>query len=427
MNFGKKASVESLSLEKSLPNKLYGENSNDTHHQLLTDIYKIFNDSLLSLDKDFTCFIEKKAMDAFVTFANEVYNTTHNEATGIIVGHYLHHPTNPEKKIIVATNFLQATGSASSVTCEFSYEDSIRHSKYCDIHHTLPVIWIHSHPGFGVFYSSTDSSTLRNYFACHHQVGVVVDNVQDKYMGFKIYNGVQCIEDIYMFNIEECLKQKELICSRITKDVKSESEILKKKSPISFKHLTETTPSPTTNKGNSFISFQMLQKLSSQLTTIEKDNSVNKLKKCVEELSSFIKELKSSSETNNASGVKYTAEDIRTELSYQINDAIKNINSIFESLKTEFSIFNSLGDEIEELRKDITALKNHMTKNADMNDEKSINILSNIDRDFSRTKFYGCKQFFVSFRNRFNIRELLWVLIIIAFVIKLIFFNHICE
>ena len=171
----------------------------------------------------------------------------------------------------------------------------------------------------------------------------------------------------------------------------------------------------------------MLQKLSSQLTTIEKDNSVNKLKKCVEELSAFIKELKSTTETNNAAGVKYMVEDIRAELPYQINDAIKNINSIFESLKTEFSIFNSLGDEIEELRKDITALKNDMTKNADINNEKPINILANIDRDFPRTRSYGYKQFVMSYRNGFNIRELLWILIIIAFVIKLIFFNHICE
>lgn len=424
MNFGKKASVESLSLEKSLPDMLYGENSKDSHHQLLTDIYNIFNDSILSLDRDFTCFIEKKAMDAFITFANEVYNTTHNEATGIIVGYYLHSPTNPEKKIIVATNFLQATGSASSVTCEFSYEDSIRHSKYCDVHHTLPIVWIHSHPGFGVFYSSTDSSTLLNYFACHHQVGVVVDNLQDKYMGFKIYNGVQCNEDIYEFNIENCLKEKKLIYSRLSEEVKTDSDISKKKSPISFKHLTETTHTPTTNKGNSSISFQLLQKLSSQLTIIEKDNSVERLKKCIEELSAFIKELKYTAATENNSGEKYTTEDIKAELSLQINDAIKNINTIFESLKTEFATFNSLEDRIEELRKDVIALKNEMAKN----NEKPADMLANIEQEFPLIKSgRKNKKFLETYRNEFNIRELIWVLIVIAFIIKLIFFNHICE
>lgn len=155
----------------------------------------------------------------------------------------------------------------------------------------------------------------------------------------------------------------------------------------------------------------MLQKLSSQLTAIEKDNSVNKLKKCIEDLSAFIKEMKSITETNNVAGIKYTAEDIREELSCQINDVIKNTSSIFESLKTEFAIFNSLGEEIQELRKDVTALKNDVTKNAEIKDGKSINILANIDKDF-----------IASYRNRFNIRELLWIIIIIAFVIKFIFF-----
>ena len=227
MNFGKKSVIESYAIENSLADKIYGEGSSDPHHKLLSDICHILNDGLKEIEQDFICLVEQKAIDAFVKFANEVYSSTHNEATGIIVGYYLHHPESPSKKIIVATNFLQATGSASSVTCEFSYEDSIRHSKYCDTHFMLPVVWIHSHPGFGVFYSSTDCLTLRNYFACNHQVGIVVDNLQNKYMGFKIYDGNQCVENLYSFNIENSIKQHRLVFSKLNEP--SQETILSKK------------------------------------------------------------------------------------------------------------------------------------------------------------------------------------------------------
>ena len=200
MNFGKKTTIESKEISKTLADSIYGEGNKDPHRKLLYDVCSIFEQDH-GFEREFTCLIEQRAMDAFVSFANEVYKKSRNEATGVIVGYYLHDPDFPNKKVIVGTNFLQATGSASSVTCEFSYEDSIRHSAYCDEHHLLPVIWIHSHPGFGVFYSATDSSTLKHYFACNHQVGVVVDNLHNKYMGFKMYDGVQQVEDIYSFSI----------------------------------------------------------------------------------------------------------------------------------------------------------------------------------------------------------------------------------
>ena len=241
MNFGKKSCIESFPIDNDLANKLYGEDSTDPHHRLLSDICNILKGNTSELNPGFNCLVEQKAIDAFVSYANEVYESTHNEATGLIVGYYLHFPEEPDKKIIVGTNFLQATGSASSVTCEFSYEDSIRHSKYCDDHLMLPVIWIHSHPGFGVFYSSTDSSTLRNYFACNHQVGIVVDNLQGKYMGFKIYDGNQCVENIYSFNIDSCKATRKLVLTKLSEQT-SEKVTIKKKTPISFKHLTDTSP-----------------------------------------------------------------------------------------------------------------------------------------------------------------------------------------
>ena len=212
MKFGQKSQISSLPVDENLVPSLYDEGEYGGHKTTLNNIVKVFEPNLSKIEGNFTCFVEKLAMAAFERFANEVYGNTKNEATGIIVGYYLHDKDNPEKKIIVATNFLQATGTASSVTCEFSYDDSIRHSHYCDVNKVYPVIWIHSHPGFGVFYSSTDSSTLKNYFSCNHQMGIVVDNLQKKYLGFKIYEGEQFQQDFYVFDLQKSLDEGTLIC-----------------------------------------------------------------------------------------------------------------------------------------------------------------------------------------------------------------------
>ncbi|MEZ2345824.1 Mov34/MPN/PAD-1 family protein [Terriglobus sp. RCC_193] len=44
------------------------------------------------------------------------------------------------------------------------------------MHDDLPMVgWYHSHPGFGVFFSYTDSASQRAYFREPWQVGVVID------------------------------------------------------------------------------------------------------------------------------------------------------------------------------------------------------------------------------------------------------------
>ena len=100
MNFGKKSVIESYAIENSLEDKIYGEGSSDPHHKLLSDLCHILNDGLKEREQEFICLVEQKAIDAFVKFANEVYSSTHNEATGINVGYYLHHPESTSKKII---------------------------------------------------------------------------------------------------------------------------------------------------------------------------------------------------------------------------------------------------------------------------------------------------------------------------------------
>ena len=163
----------------------------DEATMLSPEVKKMLHQYVEDKEENFSCLIPQDVMNEFLAFANDVYRKHHNEATGMLVGYYLHDEAYPDKKIAVAVTFLPAFGESTRVTCEFSYEDSVRHSEYCKANGLLPIIWIHSHPGFGVFYSHTDSTTLKAFFAKKHQCGVVVDNLNNAYKGFKIIDGQQ--------------------------------------------------------------------------------------------------------------------------------------------------------------------------------------------------------------------------------------------
>jgi proteasome lid subunit RPN8/RPN11 len=212
MEFGVKKTIEPNEISNELVGKIYqsknlqiGEKNNDFFTlEKLCDIFA--NRATLhteTTNKNFTCYIEKKAFDAFVRFANETYQNRHHEATGLIVGYYLHDKDNPNSKFIVGTNFLPAMGNTTGVTCEFSYQDSIEQSNYCNAHKLLPLVWIHSHPGFGAFYSGTDDFTLKSYFYANHQIGVVFDNIKGEGLGYKMYGDKRQEEDIFVFNLDK--------------------------------------------------------------------------------------------------------------------------------------------------------------------------------------------------------------------------------
>ena len=418
MKFGKKTQIGSLAIDENLAPSLYDEGEFGGHKATLNNIVKVFEPYISKVDGNFTCFVEKLAMDAFERFANEVYGNTKNEATGIIVGYFLHDKDNPEKKIIVATNFLQATGTASSVTCEFSYEDSIRHSHYCDANKVYPVIWIHSHPGFGVFYSSTDSSTLKNYFNCNHQMGIVVDNLQKKYLGFKIYEGEQFQQDFYVFDLQKGLDEGTLICKRYNDS--NEDDNTKKKRTISFKDLSKVSPQ-SNSRHNSSISFQLLQKLSNQLNALEKENSVERLRTSIEELSVFLKELKNISGMPFKTSGQYSSDDIKEEITIQIKDVIQKIEANIASLRTEFHSFNSLKDDIQSLKREVTELKNSMSCSMSNNGMESRldeieAMLGEIAHNINYDTFDNYK-FVKSFKSPLNLRDLAFCLIILGTIV----------
>lgn len=227
MKIGKKETIKSQPLS-SLVNNAYARST----FRNVDLVVSLVRDYLSKSDEDFACFIERSALGEFVDYANLVYRKTHNEATGLIVGYYLHDDNRPEKKIILGIKFLEAKGDASGVTCSFSYKDIDFHQEFCESHELLQSIWIHSHPSFGVFYSSVDSDTLRTNFYAPHQMGIVVDIIQNKYLGFKIVNGQQFEMPFYVFNGDECLAQKAFVVKRY---MDSKNEIIRES--ISYKNL----------------------------------------------------------------------------------------------------------------------------------------------------------------------------------------------
>lgn len=374
MNFGNKIGVSSIPLTLDSIENLYPESEQHNSQNEATFLYKkeaenivsLFKDEIGQSDKTFRCFITKKAMDAFVAFANEIHQKNRNEATGIIVGYYFHDENQPDKKIIVGTNFLQATGSASSVTCEFSFQDSIRHSQHCDKFKVLPIIWIHSHPGFGVFYSQTDRSTLKGYFPCAHQMGVVVDNIQNQYLGFKIYNGKQQVEDIYIFDMDMCMKEKKLSYQNVSyRHYEQSQNSPEKKKAVSFKDLSDT-PKVTEQKFQ--FHYNKLNELSTQLSNIEKSDSFNLFIKSVSDLGKLVQSLKSLSSKQNYSFSNFSAKDMEKEIVSQIKDVIYLIEEYYREIKKEINAIAKIENEIENLKRYLIETKQTIEKIDNSND-----------------------------------------------------------
>lgn len=292
MNFGEKLTVKSHALEPGLLDKLYPKEEaekNQRDRDKLEQILYLFGPYVEQIDDNFTCFITKDSMQNFIDYANDVFDKKRHEASGLIVGYYLHNPKDPNKKIVVATDFLPASGDSTSVTCEFSYEDSIRHANYCEEHHVLPVVWIHSHPGFGVFYSGTDSGTLRTQFNCNHQVGVVVDNIQDLYKAFKIIDGEEREVNIWGYSTLSCLTEGKLSRFRYNKML----EPVVHQEPISFNQVKEKASS-LQKAPISYTRIKAMSKTTSADLKIKMDElttAIKTLKDQVEELRKQVKAL----------------------------------------------------------------------------------------------------------------------------------------
>ena len=160
---------------------------------------KLINGSM----PDFFVYIQDDAWEAFNSHGNNVYKELKHEAQGIFTGHYF---KDQFGEFVVATAYEEGNGNSQSAYVEMSEECLANISERCQKNDTLMLIWVHTHPGFGVFYSGTDYNCLKTNFHKPYQIGIVVDILRNQTKGFKI-KGSEAFEfaNFRLFNNEKNL------------------------------------------------------------------------------------------------------------------------------------------------------------------------------------------------------------------------------
>ena len=143
----------------------------------------------LDADDSYHCFIEDSAFNKFLEYAGEVHRSTGNEATGMFVGYWL--ADSIGNRYAYCTDFVPAYGENTSVTCSIEPADYGRISDFCRQHKLTQLVWVHSHPGFGAFFSGTDDTTLMTLFQAPQHMGIVVDILKNEMTGFKMVDGMK--------------------------------------------------------------------------------------------------------------------------------------------------------------------------------------------------------------------------------------------
>jgi len=149
----------------------------------------------------FFVYIQDYAWNAFESHSNNIYKESKHESQGIFIGNYY---KDNFGEFVVATSYEEGSGNSKSVYVEMSEECLAKISEKCQANGTLMLIWIHTHPGMGVFYSSIDYSCLKTNFYMPYQIGIVADILNKKTKAYKIIksNDVEEFSDYKLFNDE---------------------------------------------------------------------------------------------------------------------------------------------------------------------------------------------------------------------------------
>ena len=160
-----------------------------------------------SIPNSFAVYIEVQVWQTFLQFADDAYKIRRHEASGIFLGYYF-------KDMIgeysVCTHFEPGTGTETGSTfCEISINDQARIASIANENNLLQLVWVHTHPAFGAFYSQVDYRTLKTSYYAPHQAGLVVDNIAHEYEGFKTSqeNHVSQFKAFYLIDFTNSNKQ----------------------------------------------------------------------------------------------------------------------------------------------------------------------------------------------------------------------------
>lgn len=145
-------------------------------------------------------YIHEYAWEAFLSHTTEVYSRSGHEGQGIFLGNYFRDEFG---EFAVATSYFEGEGESSHAHVEMSEQCLALISKQCLAEDLLMLIWIHTHPTFGAFYSGTDVNCLRTNFYMPFQIGIVVDIVRHELKGFRVHSGeVVGFSDFALYNGE---------------------------------------------------------------------------------------------------------------------------------------------------------------------------------------------------------------------------------
>lgn len=129
--------------------------------------------------------VELATFDAIRTHADE---NLKREIGGILLGRYLQ---DGDRRFVKVTQSLRAdAGESYPGAFDFTVEAllALEHDRETRFSDLAVVGWYHSHPGFGVFYSSLDAYSHRTQFRAPFHVGMVVDP-HARQAGFFVWNG----------------------------------------------------------------------------------------------------------------------------------------------------------------------------------------------------------------------------------------------
>jgi proteasome lid subunit RPN8/RPN11 len=145
-------------------------------------------------------YLHEYAWEAFLNHTMEIYSRTGHEGQGIFVGKYFQDEFG---EFAVATSYFGGEGESSHSHVEMSEQCLALISTQCIAEDLLMLIWVHTHPKFGAFYSSTDINCLRTNFYMPFQIGMVVDIVSRDLKGFRVRDGeVIGFSDFALYNGE---------------------------------------------------------------------------------------------------------------------------------------------------------------------------------------------------------------------------------
>ena len=149
----------------------------------------------------FQVYINQYTWDAFLNHGLTVYKQTNHEAQGIFLGKYFQDSFG---EFVVATEYSEGVGESSHAYVGMSAECLIKISDECRNKKLLMLIWIHTHPNFGVFYSGTDRTCLKTNFYMPFHSGIVVDIIRKETKGFKVAKeDVAEFDNYFIYNSNE--------------------------------------------------------------------------------------------------------------------------------------------------------------------------------------------------------------------------------